>query len=253
MPSLPTWCTTNELIHLPLSYSLYNKNDGVCLSIWGLSTYLFSPLTHLFGYESDQCWESITYQRQYHCSMSSLVSRSNLHQIDRTVPKIFKDFSFHYCRSGLNIWTHNCFCKDAMSSQPYPWSWVSITSCKTPMLYGLVFCWCRKRRVTTTAKLLQQAKLASLRWLGSILLTHSILGMHSKFMLSRPIMGSLDSMFHVIQSHHLSWLCFEQGQLITCHWTGWYLTIVVLLNSWCHLNVIVNFIHKMKFLTFKLN
>jgi hypothetical protein len=92
-------------------------------------------------------------------------------KIDRTVPKIFKDFSFHHCRSGLNIWTHNCFCNDAMSSQPYPWSWVSITSCQTPMLYGLVFCWCRKRRVTTTAKLLQQAKLASLRWLGSILLT----------------------------------------------------------------------------------
>lgn len=72
------------------------------------------------------------------------------------------------------------FCKDAMSSQPYPWSWVSITSCQTPMLYGLVFCWCRKRRVTTTANLLQQTKLACLRWLASILLTNSILGMHSK-------------------------------------------------------------------------
>lgn len=50
----------------------------------------------------------------------------------------------------------------------------------TPMLYGLVFCWCRKRRVTTTANLLQQTKLACVRWLASILLTNSILGMHSK-------------------------------------------------------------------------
>jgi hypothetical protein len=103
-------------------------------------------------------------------------------KIDKMVPQIFKDFSFHHCRcrSGLNIWTHNCFCKDAMSSQPYPWSWVSITSCQTPMLYGLVFCWSRKRRVTTTANLLQQTKLACLWWLESVLLTNSILGMHSK-------------------------------------------------------------------------
>lgn len=103
-------------------------------------------------------------------------------KIDKMVPQIFKDFSFHHCRcrSGLKIWTHNCFCKDAMSSQPYPWSWVSITSCQTPMLYGLVFCWSRKRRVTTTANLLQQTKLACLWRLASVLLTNSILGMHSK-------------------------------------------------------------------------